>query len=208
MTTSGYAPLALCALALLLSACGEGTGTPPPAGAVEADAGTEVAAGEELFDTQFAQVCRDTGQSRAAEYVAGPGLHPVLVLRSGDGAEYYQAITTLPEGWNAQWPDLGRTELVVCARRTAATPVEVCEGYEDEDSGMAWTVQTHDVVYDYTLRVARTAEVLASETFEVPAGPCPMLSTYRQGDPQPQPYYPSVGDGEVELFVRPFVTGS
>ena len=32
--------------------------------------------------------------------------------------------------------------------------------------------------------------------------------TYREGDPQPVPYYPSVGDGEVEMFVRRFVTGS
>ena len=54
-------------------------------------------------------------------------------------------------------------------------------------------------------RSAQPASLVTSSggKFEVPAGPCPMLSTYRQGDPQPQPYYPSVGDGEVELFVRP-----
>ncbi|HLT46816.1 MAG TPA: hypothetical protein VK002_06270 [Rubricoccaceae bacterium] len=200
--------LALSALALLVTGCGGGDEPPasvPDGAAAPADG---EAAGAELFDTDFGQVCRGTGQPRAAEYVAGPGVHPILVMRSEDGTEYHGGIATLPEGWGAQWPDLERTELVACARRVSATPVEVCEGYADEDTGAEWSVQTHDVVYDYEVRVARTAEVLGRSTFEVDAGPCPMISTYTQGDPQPVPYYPGVGDGEFELFVRPFVTGS
>ena len=30
---------------------------------------------------------------------------------------------------------------------------------------------------------------------------------YSDGDPQPKPDYPTVGNGEVELFLQPFVTG-
>ena len=204
--------LALCALALFGMGCGDGAESPAadPDAAAESPAGGEApsGAGDELFDTAFAQVCRDTGQPRAAEYVAGPGVHPILVMRSEDGAEYHGTFATLPEGWGVQWPDLERAELVACARQVSAKPVEVCEGYSDDDTGMEWTVQTHDVVYEYTVRVARTAEVLGSTTFEVPAGSCPMITSYTEGDAQPVPYYPSVGDGEVELFVRPFVTGS
>ena len=127
---------------------------------------------------------------------------------SDDGTEYGQLSTTLPEGWGAVWPVLERTELVACARQVSATPGQVCEGYSDENSGQTWTVQTHAVVYEYTVRVARTAEELARTTFEVPAGACPMFSVYMDGSPQPQPYFPDAGSGAVELFVRPFVTGS
>jgi hypothetical protein len=106
------------------------------------------------------------------------------------------------------WPELESTQLVACTVRSSATPVQVCEGYEDDDTGLEWTVQTHDVAYDVTVRNARTAEVLGSQSFSVPAGQCPMFSSYSEGAPQPVPYYPSISDGEFELFVRPFVTGA
>jgi hypothetical protein len=204
--------LALFVLALFGAACGGGddASAPDDQSATEEAAGDDGASGatDELFDTQFGQVCRGTGQPRAAAYNPGAGVHPILVMRSDDGADYTGSFATLPEGWGAQWPDLERTELVACVRRVSAKPGEVCEGYSDEDSGTEWSVQTHDVTYEYVVRVARTAEELGRQTFEVPAGSCPMITTYTEGDPVPQPYYPSVGDGEVELFVRPFVTGS
>lgn len=204
--------LALLTLALSGLACGGDDDAPDTAADATADA-TDGADGTadapaEMFDTQFAQVCRDTGQPAAAEYVAGEGVHPVLVMRSDDGTEFHSGIVTLPTGWGAVWPELESTQLVACARRVSATPVEVCEGYEDDDSGLEWTVQTYDVVYEYDVRVARTAEVLGSQTFEVPAGSCPMISSYTEGAPQPVPYHPMVRDGELELFVRPFVTGT
>jgi hypothetical protein len=200
--------LALCALALLGTACGGDADAPAADAPADAPADEAAAAADELFDSAFTQVCRDTGQPRAAEYAAGSGVHPLLIMKSDNGADYHQRTVTLPEGWVAEWPDLERTELVACARQVSATPGEVCEGYKDEDSGLEWTVQTHAVVYEYTVRNARTAEVLGRQTFEVPAGSCPMFSSYSEGDPQPQPYYPNISDGELELLVRPFVTGS
>lgn len=205
------AVFALCALALLGTACGGGNESPAPDADAAADSTTAATAaagaGDELFDSNFSQVCRETGQPGASEYVPGPGVHPVLVLSSDDGTEYSQSSATLPEGWGAVWPDLERAELVACARQVSATPGQVCEGYADEDSGQEWTVQIHDVVVEYTVRVGRTAEVLGRTTFTVPAGSCPMFSMYMDGSPQPQPYYPNPGDGEVEVFLRPFVTG-
>lgn len=204
--------VALFAITLLGSACSGGEEPAEPGGdaVAEATAADDAPSGaaDDLFDSNFSQVCRDTGQPRAAEYVAGPGVHPLLVMSSDDGTEYHQRSATLPDGWSAAWPDLERAELVACVRRVSAVPGEVCEGYSDEDSGQKWTVQNHDVEYDYSVRVARTAALLGRTTFKVPAGPCPMFSMYQEGDPQPQAYYPTVGDGEVELFVRPFVTGS
>ncbi len=196
--------VALCLLSVPGLACGgNDSADEDPADGVSV-AGEATA---EMFDTDLAQICRGTGQPRAATYSPGPGVHPVLVLTSDDGATFYTASTTLPDGWSAVWPDLERTELVVCAQRVSATPGQVCDGYADEDSGTEWSVQIHEVVYAYSVRVAQTAEVLGETTFEVPAGTCPMLSSFSEGDPRPKPYYPLVADGQVELFVRPFVTG-
>ena len=197
---------ALLAVGLLGLACGDAPDTPTP----DADPVTEAApaSGDQLFDTQFGQVCRGTGQPAAAEFVAGPGVHPVLFLYTDDGAAYHSRSVTLPEGWSAAWPDLARTQLVTCIQRLSATPGQVCEGYEDDDSGQEWTVQIHDATYEYVVRNARTADVIDKQTFEVPAGRCPMFSSFREGDPQPKPYFPSVGNGQVELFVRRHVTGS
>jgi hypothetical protein len=190
-------------------ACGAGDDAADGATDQVTDADADAAAAaNEMFDSDYAQVCRGTGQPRAAEYVAGPGVHPVLMMRSGDGTEYTTDSATLPDGWAAQWPELESTQLVGCATRTSATPAQLCEGYEDDDTGLAWDVQTYDVAYEYTVRVARTAEELGTTSFDVPAGSCPMISSYSEGDPQPVPYYPSAGTGEVEVFVRPFVTGA
>lgn len=202
--------MALLALAPFYAGCGASDGEASSTETTAESQSTDdtAAATDELFDNDFAQVCRDTGQPRAAEYVAGPGVHPILVLASENGTDFMQYSGTLPEGWSAVWPDLERTELVGCIVQTSATPVEVCEGYEDDDSGLTWTVQTHSVTYDYAVRNARSGEVLARSTFQVPAGACPMFSMYSEGDPQPDPYYPNISDGEAEVFVRPLVTGS
>jgi hypothetical protein len=197
---------ALCGLSLVALACGDASDTPDPDETTESAAAP--ATGDQLFDTQFGQVCRGTGQPLASEFVAGPGVHPVLFLFTDDGTEYSSRSVTLPEGWSASWPELARTELVTCIRRLSATPGQVCEGYKDDDDDTEWTVQIYDATYEYLVRNARTAEVIAKETFEVPAGRCPMFTSFSKDDPQPKPYYPSIGDGQVELFVRPHVTGN
>ncbi len=198
-----------CLLATGITACGAGDGETNVTDATDATSTDDAAAAtDELFDRNFAQVCRDTGFERAAEYSAGAGVHPLLALQSDDGADFTGQSVTLPDGWAAVWPDLERTQLVSCTVRTSATPVRVCEGYEDDDTGLEWTVQTHDVSYDVTVRNARTAEVLGSQSFDIPAGDCPMFSSYSEGSPQPVPSYPYISDGEFELLVRPFVTGA
>ncbi|MGB3542470.1 hypothetical protein [Rubrivirga sp.] len=165
-------------------------------------------AADQLFDRQFAQVCRGTaGQPAATAYEPRPGVHPFLVLKSTDGTDYVGLSSgTYPEGWHVKWPDLAEAELVVCATQVSATPTEICEGYTDDDSDTEWTVQTHDVVYEYTVRSATTAEELGTQKFEAP-GKCPMFSMYNGRDALPLLNYPTPSTGEVEVFLQPFVTG-
>lgn len=205
-----FARSTLLILALLGVGCASDTPEVAEAGekAVEVDTDT-VAVGRALFDRQFAQVCRGSaGQPAAAEYVAEPGIHPFVTLMSDDGIEYRGTTAgSFPKNWRLAWPDLAQAELVVCTTRIEATPVEVCEGYQDDDSGAEWSVQTHDAVYDVVVRVARTGEIVGATKVDVPAGPCPMFSMYRERASQPQPTYPMPSAGAVEVFVRPFVRG-
>ncbi|MEM1116734.1 MAG: hypothetical protein AAF845_06595 [Bacteroidota bacterium] len=188
------------ALILLLVACG-------------AEADPEAVADEEaesgLFDDDFASVCRGTaGQPAAAAYEPGPGLHPFVHLASDGDAEYRQSRAgEFPEGWRVEWPDFASAQLVLCVTRTEATPVQLCEGYRDDDTGAEWSIEMYSAVYAYELRAAQTAELVASRTFEADAEACPGLSFYRDDDPLPMPNYAAPTPGEVELFVQPVVAG-
>lgn len=203
-------PSHLLCCALILAALAVGCGSEPdPENAVAPPENEETVAGDQLFDRQFAQVCRGTaGQPAAASYTSDPGVHPFLVLRSNDGVDYAgMSSGTFPDGWHVKWPNLAEAELVVCATQVSATPAQLCDGYADDETGIEWTVQTHSAVYEYTVRVARTAEVVGTRKFEVPAGRCPMFSMYNERNPDPVLNYPTPRNGEVELFVQPFVTG-
>lgn len=200
----------LVSFVLLLVACEPEPDAPAPvAPPVATEESAEAApSGEQLFGRKFAQVCRGSaGQPAAAEYERGTGLHPFVLMLSDDGVDYNTtSVGTFPDGWRATWPDLADAQLVVCAERVSATPARLCEGFEDDDTGATWSVQTHDVVYAYTVRLAQKGDVLGRDTIEVTSERCPMFSTFREGDPDPKPYYPRPRDAEVEVFVRPFVT--
>ncbi|WP_412069672.1 hypothetical protein [Rubrivirga sp. IMCC43871] len=205
---------------LLLAALAAGCASDPPDGVevdpapIEDTVASDTAASDPaapdsaLFARAFASVCRGTsGQPAAAAYHAEPGVHPFLTLTSADGIEYQSTSAgTFPDGWRVSWPNLAQAELVVCAHRIVATPAQVCDGY-DNDAGAEWSVQLHDTVYDYAVRVAQSGELLGATKFEVPAGDCPMVSIHRERGPQPQPSYGTPSAGAIELFVRPFVRG-
>ncbi len=194
---------------LLLGACGSGgsdgteTGSPGDDGST---ATTEAAAAAPIFsETEFTQVCRGTGLETASSYSTEGGVHPLVVLE-GEDPEYSYSSVTLPDGWETAYETFETTELVACLNRVSTTPVELCEGYEDEESGIAWSVQTFDSTYDLTLRDAKTAEIIAEQSFEGPSDGCPMFSFFTEGDPDPAPEY-DVPSAEIEVFLKTFVTG-
>lgn len=154
-------------------------------------------------ESEFAPVCRGTGQAKATAYDQESELSPLVVL-SGEDPEYSFSVAQLPDGWKTAFETYEDTQLVACLDRVAAEAAELCEGYEDTDSGIEWSVQTHDTTWEVTLREATTAEVVGQQTFEAPATGCPMFSSYTEGDPDPVMDY-NEPSAELEVFLKPFV---
>lgn len=207
---------------LFLGACGSSSGddetsdtqasaettVPSDAGAASTAAEGDAPVIEEddtpiFSESEFAPVCRGTGQVKATAFDQESELSPLVVL-SGEDPEYSFSVAQLPDGWTTAFETYEDTQLVACLARVAAEAVELCEGYEDTDSGIEWSVQTHDTTWEVTLREATTAEVVAQETFEVPASGCPMFSSYTEGDPDPVMNYDEPS-ADLEVFLKPFV---
>lgn len=193
-----------------LASCGSSSSSEADAALDSSDApageATATTAVTPIFsDTEFTQVCRGTGLATASAYTTEGDLHPLVVLE-GEDPEYGYSSVTLPDGWETAYESYESTQLVACLNRVATTPVELCEGYEDEESGISWSVQTFDSTYDLTLRDAQSAEIVAEETFEGPSDGCPMFSIFSEGDPSPAPEY-DVPSAEIEVFLKDYVTG-
>lgn len=201
-------PLALaCSLLLVISACGgDDDGS-----ADVADDTTDAAAGDggstSLFSSlDFEPVCRGIGIEAASAYSPGDGVNPIVGLAGEDPSYDSMYSMAFADGWEPEFEELDRTELVLCLNRVATVDGQLCEGFEDEDSGLAWSVMTFGATYEVSLRDARSAEPVAEETFEAAAGSCPMFSTYSEGDPTPVPDY-ATPDDDLQVWLVDHVTG-
>ena len=202
MRTSRRLLTMVAVLAAVAVGCGDDDSTATGGSPADDGGGGDDAPTTELFsESDFAPVCRGTGVAAASEFAAGAGLHPVAVLAGAD-PDYGFSAAQLPDGWKAQFPELGTVELVACMNRTSATPVELCEGYEDD--GVSWSVQTHDSTYEVTLRSATTAEIIDEITLDAPADGCPIFSSFSEGSPDPVLDY-ETPSAELEVFLKPHV---
>lgn len=139
-----------------------------------------------------------------APYDATPGLHPIEFVAVDDQVPL-GAATDLPRGWG--YDGSQPAQLVACVGLERAEPAEICSGYADAASGLEWSVRTHSATYALTVRQAGLADVVATETIELPAPACPLVSAYTQGEPTEVPLYPELTAGVLEPFVKPHVTG-
>lgn len=161
-------------------------------------------AGDDLFADDFEPVCRGIAVPGATPYDPGaPGMHPLLVF-SGAAPDFTQDVTTLPDGWGAQHPDLEDTEIVACVDRVAATLADTCTGYDVELEG-DYSVETHDAVYDVVLYAATSAAEIARLTLDVPAAGCPSVVLFTEGE-HVRAWYEPFGD-RLEAFLAPHVGG-
>ena len=208
MTTKSSAliafPTAILALAALAS-CGEKGGN---SGSSETGGDAAVVPGM-LFPDDFKGVCSGAGVSAATAYDPAGKAHKALYFRTYE-EDYTDSSSSLPGDWTVQWsPDgdaLKAIDLVVCAKRTAAQQVKVCDGYQNDGKPTQNKVNWHTATYEVSVREATTGKVLATTTMEAADADCPMFQSF-DSDSETVDGYASLPDSAVADFLRPHITG-
>ncbi len=171
------------------------------------DAGGEAADAAQtavLFPDDFKGVCSGAGVARATAYDAAATAHKALYFRTYED-DFTDQSSSLPGDWTVAWSPEGDAltaiDLVVCARRTAAVQVKVCDDYEDDGEETANQVRWHTATYDLSARDARTGAVLGQTTVEATSTDCPMLQMFDDNS-ETVDGYASLSDTVVSDFVR------
>jgi hypothetical protein len=198
-------PFSAAVLALAaLASCGEDAGTSDgsdPAG----ETGTTQA--NLLFPDSFKGVCSGASVSTATAYDPAAKAHKALYFATYKDDLMDQS-SSLPGDWTVLFsPDsdaLRAVDLVVCARRTAAQEVKVCDGYESDDKPTQNKVRWHTATYELSVREATTGKTLAETTVEASESDCPMFWNFG-GDSDTDDGYASLPDTAVADFLRPHI---
>lgn len=195
---------AILALAALVS-CGEDQGA--DGGNAEGGAGAETVQANLLFPDSFKGVCSGATVSTATAYDPAGKTHKALYFATYKDDLMDQS-STLPGDWTVLFsPDsdaLRAVDLVVCARRTAAQEVKVCDGYETDDKPTQNKVRWHTATYELSVREATTGRTLAETTVEATESDCPMFWSF-SGDADTEEGYASLPDTAVADFLRPHI---
>ena len=202
------AGLALAALA----ACGGDKGAGAGAGGNGANAAARAdgaAAGSQLFPDNFKGVCSGASVSAAAAYDPNATAHKALYFATYRD-DFLDQSSSLPRDWTIQWSADGDAlrgiDLVVCARRTAAREVKVCDGYQNHGAPTQNRVRWHTATYELSVREAKTGRQLGENaTVEATNDQCPSFMTF-QSDSETVDGYASLPDSAVADFLRPHVT--
>ena len=199
------AGLALAALA----ACGGDKGSEAKGGSGGNAAQADVAVGSVLFPDNFKGVCSGASVSTATAYNPGAAAHKALYFSTyQDG--FTDRSSSLPGDWTVQWSPNGDAlraiDLVVCARRTAAQEVKVCDGYKNGDKPTQNKVRWHTATYEVSVREATTGKVLATTTMEATDTDCPMFQSF-DSDSETVDGYDGLSDTAVADFLRPHIAG-
>jgi hypothetical protein len=198
-------PFSAAVLALAaLASCGEDAGTSAGSDAT-GESGTAQAS--LLFPDSFKGVCSGASVSSATAYDPAAKAHKALYFTTYED-DLTDRSSSLPSDWTVLFsPDsdaLRDIDLVVCARRTAAQEVKVCEGYKDDDKPTQNKVRWHTATYELSVREAATGKTLAETTAEATESDCPMFWTF-DGDSDTQDGYASLPDTAVADFLRPHI---
>ena len=196
-------PTALIALAAL-AACG-GDGGSSNGG--ESKTGAETGQATPLFPDNFKGVCSGATVSTATAYDPAAPTHKALFFATWED-DLTDRSSSLPPDWTVNFsPDgdaLRAIDLVVCARRTAAQQVKVCDEYQNDGRDTANVVRWHTATYELSVRVARTGRELAKTTAEATDNDCPMFTSF-DDDNETKDSYASLSDSVVADFLRPHI---
>lgn len=205
-------PAALLALGALASCGGDrdtGAGGEAKGPNVAAPAATaDAAPASVLFPDNFKGVCSGAGVETATAYDRAATTHKAVYLATYRD-DFMDRSHSLPDGWtvrfSADGDALRAVDLVVCARRTAARQVKVCDGFQSNGRPTQNRVRWHTATYELSVREARTGRELAKTTAEATNTDCPMFMTFN-GESETVDGYASLSDTAVADFLRPHIT--
>lgn len=193
-------PAALLGIAAL-GACGEKK-DPGDSGAGSAEASQPPA---QLFADDFKGVCSGASVASATAYDPAGKAHKALYFGSYKD-DLTDRSTSLPDDWTVQYAPEGDAykaiDLVVCARRTAAKEVKICDGYKDKDKPTENKVRWHTATYTVSVAEAKTGRKLAETTIEATDSDCPMFMSF-DGNDSTVDSYASLSDTAIADFLRP-----
>ncbi|MFM5918479.1 MAG: hypothetical protein ACKOOL_13240 [Novosphingobium sp.] len=188
-----------------LAACGEksgGSGNATASGSAAA-----AAPASQLFPDDFKGVCSGASVAAATAFDPAAAAHKALFFSTYKD-DLTDSSSSLPPDWTVQWSQQGDAlkaiDLVVCARRTAATEVKVCDGYKDDDKPTQNKVRWHTATYELTVREAQSGKQIAQSTAEATSTSCPMFMSF-DGDNETVDGYASLSDTVVADFLRPHI---
>ena len=200
-------PAALLAFAALASCGGDG-GT---AGGSNSNSGTgaQTAQATPLFPDNFQGVCSGASVSTATAYDPAAAAHKALYFATYED-DLTDRSSSLPGDWTVQWSPNGDAlraiDLVVCAKRTAAREVKICDGYQNDGRPTQNRVRWHTATYELSVREARTGRQLGEPTMvEATDSDCPMFVHF-DNDSETVDGYASLSDSAVADFLRPHIT--
>jgi hypothetical protein len=196
---------ALAALAACGGSNGNGAGSAANGGAT---AEADLAAASKLFPDNFKGVCSGASVSTATAYDRGATAHKALYFATYKD-DLIDRSSSLPDDWtvlfSADSDALRAVDLVVCARRTAAREVKVCDGYKNNGNPTQNKVRWHTATYEVSVMEARTGRKLAGSTAEASDTDCPMFMSF-ENDTETVDGYASLSDTVVADALRPHIT--
>ena len=182
---------------------GEGGG-----GVAKEGTGAETAQATPLFPDNFKGVCSGASVSTATAYDPAAATHKAMYFTTYED-DLTDRSSSLPPDWTVQWSPQGDAlraiDLVVCARRTAARQVKVCDQSQNDGRETDNVVRWHTATYELTAREAKTGRELAKTTAEATDSDCPMFQSF-DDDSETVDDYASLSDSVVADFLRPHIS--
>jgi hypothetical protein len=207
-TLRAILPFAAAALALAaLASCGKNRGNSATS---SANGGTaaDTALASKLFPDNFKGVCSGASVSAATAYDPAAKAHKALYFETYK-EDFSDHSSSLPGDWTVQFSptsDAFRAiDLVVCAKRTAAKEVKVCDKYKTDGAASQNKVRWHTATYELSVMEAKTGKKLAQTTLEATDTDCPMFENFQSGTDTVDDYA-SPSDSAVADFLRPHMS--
>ena len=162
-----------------------------------------------VFSSDLKGVCWGAPVSHAKAYDPAAAGHKAVYFATYKD-DFVDHSLALPKAWREEpsrddGGSLKGVDLVVCARRTAARQLKVCEGYERDGKPTQAKVRWHAATYQLTAVEARTGRKLAEKTVEATNGQCPMEMLFLE-DTDSSDEYATLSDAVVTEFVSPHMT--